>query len=43
MTATETAAGECAAALMVAFLNNPNAPLDTVCIDETNVIDFYIE
>jgi hypothetical protein len=29
--------------LMLAFLDDPGAPLDTGCIDATSRIDFYIE
>ena len=43
ITVTETESGECAAALMLAFLDDPGAPLDTGCIDATDVIDFYVE
>jgi pimeloyl-ACP methyl ester carboxylesterase len=43
ITATETESGACAADLMLAFLDDPGAPLDTSCIDATDIINFYIE
>lgn len=42
ITVTETDSGACAAALMLNFLDDPAAPLDTDCIAATDVIDFYI-
>lgn len=43
ITLTETESGACAAALMLAFLDDPGAPLDTGCIAATSDIDFYID
>lgn len=39
---TDNEAGECAKTLVTAFLNDPTAPLDTSCVEETDVIDFYM-
>ncbi len=42
ITATDTDSGTCAKDLMLAFLDDPGAPLDTSCIQATGGIDFYI-
>ncbi|MFN8375635.1 MAG: alpha/beta fold hydrolase [Anaerolineae bacterium] len=42
ITFTYNDAGECAKTLMLDFLNDPSAPLDTQCIDDTGYIDFYV-
>lgn len=39
---TDNAAGTCAKQIMMAFLNNPSAAVDTSCVDRTNVITFYV-
>ncbi|HYO88435.1 MAG TPA: alpha/beta fold hydrolase [Candidatus Limnocylindrales bacterium] len=41
ITATDNEAGFCAQSLVVAFLDDPLAPLDTSCVDETDVMEFY--
>lgn len=38
---TDNEAGECAKSIVASFFNDPGAPLDTSCIEETDVIDFY--
>lgn len=42
ITATDTDSGACAKDLMLDFLDDPSAPLDTQCIAATGSIDFYI-
>ncbi len=42
ITFTLTDSGDCAKDLMLNFLDDPSAPLDTACIDETSGIDFYV-
>ncbi|MDX2138206.1 MAG: alpha/beta hydrolase [Chloroflexota bacterium] len=42
ITFTDTRSGECAKELMLDFLADPSSPLDTICIDETSRIDFYM-
>ncbi|NWF70856.1 MAG: alpha/beta fold hydrolase [Chloroflexi bacterium] len=41
ITFTYNAAGDCAKGLMLDFLADPGAALETQCIEETGVIDFY--
>ncbi len=41
ITATDTDSGTCAKNLMLDFLNDPNTPLDTSCIQATSAINFY--
>ena len=43
VTFAATDAGACAKSLMIAFLDDPYAPLDTRCIAETSAIDFYTD
>jgi len=43
VTLTYTASGDCARALMLDFLADSGAPLDTTCIDETSALDFYVD
>ncbi|MFN8377929.1 MAG: alpha/beta fold hydrolase [Anaerolineae bacterium] len=39
---TDNDAGECAKSIVATFLSDPGGSLDTSCIEETDVIDFYI-
>jgi pimeloyl-ACP methyl ester carboxylesterase len=43
ITFTDTDSGDCAIDLMLDFLDDPFAPLDTACINATGGIDFYVE
>ncbi|MBL8119035.1 MAG: alpha/beta fold hydrolase [Anaerolineae bacterium] len=42
ITVADTESGACAKQLMLAFLADATAELDTQCIDETSVIEFYV-
>ena len=43
ITFTQTDSGTCAKGLMLAFLEDPSAPLDTSCIAATSGLDFYVD
>ena len=38
---TDTAAGDCAKSLVLGFLDDPTAPVDTACVAQTDGIAFY--
>lgn len=43
ITFTQTDSGACAKDIMLAFLDDPGALLDSGCIDATSTIEFYVE